>query len=108
MKRLGKYITVLFKVNFPMSCEDFVSSAIERGKYLEWILDRIAKLTRDFTIHRGHEGSNRQFRIHYEFITKVIIRYSEKFKKSLERDKILDDKISGENSKETMNYEGIT
>jgi len=89
MKRLGKCITVLFKdLNFPMSCEDFVSSAIERGKHLEWIRDKIAKLTRDFTIHRGHEGSNRYFRIHYEFITKLIMGYSEKFREGLEKDYI--------------------
>lgn len=84
MKRLGKYQTVLLKVNFPMSGKDFVLSAIERGKYLEWIADKIVKLTRDFTIHRGHEGSNRYFRIYYKFITNMIIEFSEEFKKGLE------------------------
>lgn len=98
MKRLGKYQIVLLKANFPMSCQDFVFSATERGKYLEWIADKIVKLTKDFTIHRGHEGSNRYFRIYYEFITKMIIGYGKKFKKGLERDKILDEKISGEKS----------
>lgn len=92
MNRLGKYITVLLKANFPMPLEDFVLSAIERGKHLEWIDKKIMKLTRDFTIHRGHEGSNRYFSKYYGFITKMIIAHGEEFKKSLERDKILDEK----------------
>ncbi len=90
MKRLGKYQTVILKTNFPMSRKDIVLSAIERGKYLEWIANKLEKLTRDLMIHRGHEGSNRYFRIYYNFITKVIIGFGEKFKKGLERDRILD------------------
>ena len=84
--RLGKYQTVLLKTNFPMSLEDFFLSAIEGGKHLEWIENKIEKLTRDFTIHRGHEGSNRYFKIYYKFITNMIIEHGEKFKKGLERD----------------------
>lgn len=83
MKRLGKYQTVLLKTNFPMSQKDFFLSAIEKGKHLEWIVDKIEKLTRDFTIHRGHEGSKRYFIIYYKFITNMIIGFSEKFKKEI-------------------------
>ena len=86
MKRLGKYQTVLLKYSFPMSQKDFVLSAIEKGKYLKWIVNKIEKLTRDFTIHRGHEGSNRYFRIYYKFITTMIIGFGEKFKEGLERE----------------------
>lgn len=79
-----------------MSSKVFVLSGLERGKHLEWIINKIInkilKLTRDFTIHRGHEGSNRYFSKYYGFITKIIIAYGEEFKKSLEKDKILDEK----------------
>ncbi len=86
MMRIGKYQTVLLRTDLPMSLEDSFLSALERGKHLEWIVNKIDRLTRDFTIHRGHEGSKRYFIIYYKFITNMIIGFSEIFKESLERE----------------------
>lgn len=92
IERLGKYALVLLhykKEGFPTPLNDFVLSAVERGKYLPWILNKINKLTRYFIIYHGHdENSKRYWGIYYKFTGDLFNSSVENFKKGLERDKI--------------------
>lgn len=84
IKRLSKYIVLSGKVDFPISLEELVQSARERGDIMVWVDKKVKKLTKEFLIFHGiDENSLRQYWKYYNFIWGLIMTFMDDFEKEI-------------------------